>query len=113
MDDIKDKVKELIETIKKSDDYISYVSLMKAVSDDADITRLIEEIKSYQKQIVKLNSISSNVDCSYYDGLIKENLDNLNRYPIYVEFSHLQDELNTVFQIIKDTLENEINDITN
>lgn len=111
MNDIKEKVKELIEVIKNSDDYISYISLMKVVRDDDDIMKLIEEIKVYQKEIVKLNSI--NEDCSYYDGLIKENLDKLNRYPIYVEFSNLQDELNTSFQIIKDTLEKEINDITN
>lgn len=111
MKEINNKVDELIGLIKQSDNYQEYISLMKKMKDDDEITFLIKEIKDSQKKIVRLKS--NGEDYSSYDKLIKEDLDKLETFPIYVEFSYLQEKLNILFQTIKDELEKEINSITN
>ncbi|MDD6879089.1 MAG: YlbF family regulator [bacterium] len=74
---------------------------------DEDIMNLINEIKLFQKQIVR-NGNDSNLE-----DKINDNLTKLNNYPIYVRFDELQKELNSLFQTIKFSIEDCVNDITN
>lgn len=111
MNEISNKVGELVDLIKQSDDYQEYISLMNIMKEDKDINFLIKEIKDSQKKIMKLKSLGE--DYSSYDELIKKDFDRLGTFPIYVEFSSLQEKLNTSFQVIKESIEKEINSITN
>ena len=103
MNEISNKVGELVDLIKQSDDYQEYISLMNIMKEDKDINFLIKEIKDSQKKIMKLKSLGE--DYSSYDELIKKDLDRLGTFPIYVEFSSLQEKLNTSFQVIKESIE--------
>ena len=85
MKEISNKVGKLVDLIKQSDDYQEYISLMNIMKEDKDINSLIKEIKDSQKKIMKLKSLGE--DYSSYDELIKKDLDKLETFPIYVEFS--------------------------
>ncbi len=111
MNDIIKKVDELINLIKESKEYREYLNLKEILRKDEDITSLIEEIKKSQRNIVRLKQNGKSFEKE--EETINKNLDLLNNFPIYVEFSYLQKELNDEFQIIKDLLESEINKITN
>lgn len=111
MNDIIKKVDELINLIKESKEYKEYLNLKEILRKDEDITSLIEEIKKSQRNIVRLKQNGNSFEKE--EETINKNLDLLNSFPIYVEFSYLQKELNDEFQIIKDLLESEINKITN
>ena len=106
---ISNKVGELVDLIKQSEDYQEYISLMNIMKKDQDINSLIKEIKDSQKKIMKLKSLGE--DYSSYDELIKKDLDKLETFPIYVEFSSLQERLNTSFQVIKESIEKEARNI--
>ena len=54
MNEISNKVGELVDLIKQSDDYQEYISLMNIMKEDKDINFLIKEIKDSQKKIMKL-----------------------------------------------------------
>lgn len=111
MNNILDKIDELIDLIKNSSDYKKYILLKEKIEKDNDIMDLINLIKSKQKEIVKLKS--KKMDYSLEDKVIKESLDKLNSYPIYVEFNYIQEDLNILFQNIKNSIEKTINDIVN
>lgn len=108
---ILDKFGELIDIIKTSSDYKKYKSLQEIIKKDKEIMRLINEVKSCQKKIVKLKV--SGEDITKLENTISSNLEKLNNIPIYVEYSYLQDDLNELFQIIKNAIEKCLKDITN
>ena len=105
------KFGELIDIIKNSSDYKKYKSLQEIMKNDKEIMHLIDEVKSCQKQIVKLKV--SGDDITELETIISSNLEKLNNIPLYVEYSYLQADLNELFQIIKNTTEKCLEDITN
>lgn len=105
------KVDELIDIIKNSSDYKKYKSLQEIMKNDKEIMHLIDEVKSCQKKIVKLKA--SGDDITELETIISTNLEKLNNIPLYVEYSYLQADLNELFQIIKNTTEKCLEDITN
>lgn len=106
-----DKFDELIDLIKNSPDYKKYKTLEKIMKNDKEIMMLIEEVKCYQKQIVKLKVVGK--DTKELEEKIKIDLEKLENIPVYVEYNYLQTDLNELFQIIKNTIEKCLNDITN
>ena len=70
---------------------------------------LILDIKKCQKDIV--NKQYRNEDITALEEKIKNDLDELNSYPIYLEYSYLQEDLNNLFQSIRGILENYINKV--
>ena len=111
INNILDKFDELIDIIKNSSDYKKYKSLQEIMKNDKEIMNLIDEVKACQKQIVKLRI--SGDDITELESIISSNLEKLNNIPIYVEYSYLQADLNELFQIIKNTTEKCLEDITN
>lgn len=110
MNEIINKIDEIISIIESSNEYKRYLLLKEKTTFDKDIISVINNIKNLQKEIVKLQS--KGLDYSDQDKLIDDYLMKLNKYPIYVEFNYLQEDLNKIFQNIKKTIEYHINDIT-
>lgn len=112
MNDILDKVDELIEYIKTSDLYKKYQLIETQMNNNDYITQLILEIKKLQKQAVKAQ-FNNNPNVKELDEKINENIQKLNAIPLYSEYINTKEELNNIFLNIKNTIEIYINKKTN
>lgn len=110
IDSILEKSDELISAIKDSKDYKRYINLKEIIRKDEEIMGLIDEVKTYQKMIIKLNDVEQT---RLLEQKINEILEKLDTIPIYVEYNYLQTDLNEMFQIIKNTIEKCLYNITN
>ena len=97
------EVDKIIEYIKDTDDYKDYIYLKEKLSKNEKANNLINEIKNLQKDIVKLELESK--DITELDNKISNNLQELNKIPLYVEYTQKQEILNDVYQTIKNRLD--------
>ena len=111
LNDIKDEINSLVDYIKDSDKYKRYIIVRDKIHSNEEIMSKINKIKSLQKEIVKLEY--NKQDIKEKDKEIELLLEELNTYPIYVEYNYLVEDLNYEMKYIKDTLEEEINKIVN
>lgn len=100
---ILNEVDKIIEFIKESDDYKDYIYLKEKLSKHDKANNLINEIKKLQKEIVKLEV--NKQDTKELDNKIKEDLEELNKIPLYVDFIKKQEKLNDYYQTIKTRLD--------
>jgi len=100
---ILNEVDKIIEFIKESDDYKDYIYLKDKLSKHEKANDLINEIKTLQKQAVKLEV--NKMDTKELDNKIKDNLDKLNKIPLYRDFIDKQEVLNDYYQTIKERLD--------
>lgn len=101
------KVKELVKLIKETKDYQKYVDLKNKMKDSNEIMSLINKIKEEEKIIV--NKEYRKEDIKENNDNIKKMKDELMTYPIYNEYTYLQEDLNNMFQSIKSIIENSLN----
>lgn len=104
---MKDKMDELIETVKNDPLYQRYIIAKKSMQENEEIMALINKVKENQKSIVKAKS--KNEDVSLYEEEIVSLMNELEKYPVYQEYSYLQEDLNEMFQELKFLVENSIN----
>lgn len=97
------EVDKIIEYIKDTDDYKDYIYLKEKLSKNEKANNLINEIKNLQKDIVKLELESK--DITELDNKISNNLQELNKMPLYVEYTQKQEILNDIYQTIKNRLD--------
>lgn len=98
--EILNKVDEIIELINNSDDYKEYLKLKEIISNNEEITSLINKVKSLQKEIVH----------GYNKELeLQETLNTLNNHPIYREYNNKVIDINNQINLIETTLNNYIN----
>ena len=100
---ILNEVDKIIEFIKESDDYKDYIYLKDKLSKHEKANNLINEIKMLQKKIVKLEV--NKQDTKELDNKIKDNLNELNKIPLYRDFIDKQELLNDYYQTIKERLD--------
>ena len=100
---ILNEVDKIIEFIKESDDYKDYIYLKDKLSKHEEANNLINEIKKLQKQAVKQEV--NKMDTKELDNKIKDNLDKLNKIPLYRDFIDKQELLNDYYQTIKERLD--------
>lgn len=100
---ILNEVDKIIEFIKESDDYKDYIYLKDKLSKNERANNLINEIKKLQKQAVKQEV--NKMDTKELDNKIKDNLDKLNKIPLYRDFIDKQELLNDYYQTIKERLD--------
>ena len=100
---ILNEVDKIIEFIKESDDYKDYIYLKDKLSKHKEANNLINEIKKLQKQAVKQEV--NKMDTKELDNKIKDNLDKLNKIPLYRDFIDKQEVLNDYYQTIKERLD--------
>lgn len=108
---ILDKVDNLINFIKNSQEYKDYIFLSEKLSSNKKVNNYINQIKKLQKEIVKKEV--NHEDISKFEEEISFLLDELNKIPLYVEFTSKQEELNEIYQYIKNTLDQYFYNILN
>ena len=108
---ILNKMDEIIDIIKNSDEYKGYMEISNKMKNNKDIMTLIEEVKLLQKRLVKEKSLGN--DISNIDKEINNKLKHLEEYPIYLDYIYLQEDLNNSIGLVKTSVENYINNITN
>jgi len=100
---ILNEVENIVSFIKESDTYKDYIFLKEKLSNNETAMSLINEIKTIQKQLVKKEV--NNEDIKDLDNLIKEKEEELNRIPLYIEYINKQEQLNDLYQDIKQRLD--------
>ena len=108
---ILNKTDEIIDIIKNSKEYKKYIEVSNKMKEHKEIMTLIDEVKSLQKKLVKEKSL--NKDITSIDNEINKKIEKLEGYPIYLEYIYLQEDLNESIGLIKEGIENYINNITN
>ncbi len=101
------KLDELIELIKNNYNYKRYAELKEIMSSNKSIMSLMKEIKKLEQCIVKKEY--NKLDTNEEEKKLKLLKEELNSYPIYLEYSYLQEDLNNDFQNIKKIIEDSIN----
>ena len=101
--EILNEVDKIIDFIKETEEYKDYIYLKEKLSKNEKVNTLIKEIKDTQKKIVRLELEKK--DISQLEEKIKENLDVLNKIPLYVEFIDKQEKLNDMYQAVKERLD--------
>lgn len=98
MEELSKEIKDLTDYICNTSAYKKCISLKKQMDENDDLNKLIKEIKHLQQKYVK-NS---------YDEQIKKELDTkveiLNNIPIYVIYNRSLDEVNSMIDYVKDSL---------
>ena len=102
-----DKTNELVSLIKESNDYKRYLFLKEEMKKDKQLMELVNKIKKSEK--LRVNLEHKKEDISNIDKEINSLRKELNEYPIYQEYLYLQEDLNNLFQNIRNILETNIN----
>lgn len=101
--DILDQVDLIISSIKNSDTYKYFVEVSEKLEKNDKAISMIKEVKKLQKQVVKLEIEKK--DTSLMDEKISKLIAELDRIPLYNEYVNLQKELDDIFQMIKNKLD--------
>ena len=102
-----DKTNELVSLIKESNDYKRYLFLKEDMKKDKQLMGLVNKIKKSEK--LRVNLEHKKEDISNIEKEINSLRKELNEYPIYQEYLYLQEDLNNLFQNIRNILETNIN----
>ena len=105
---ILNKIDELIDILKSSEDYQRYIYLSNEMKKNNTIMSIINDIKKLEQKRVNLDYKKE--DTKEIDLEIESKKKELNEYPIYVEYNYLKVDLDNTFQSIKSILENNINE---
>ena len=93
-----EKLDKVINYILNSDEYKNCISIKKKMSENEELTSLINEVKELQKRYIKSN----------YDSNIKNELDNkndeLNSIPIYNIYNNNLNKVNEMIDYVQDEL---------
>lgn len=112
-DEILEEVDKLVSMIKNSDSYQKYESIKEKMKQNDEINQLITLYKNTQKQLVKATYEKRREEASSLERVLQQLEQKLNNYPIYVEYSILQEDLDQLFQQVKSSLENYFNESLN
>lgn len=104
---ILDKIDELVELVKNTEDYKRYSFLKKEMAKNNVLMNLINEIKKLEQNVVKKEYYHEDVTSLrlYLDNKKKELL----AYPSYQEYLYLQEDINNQLQNIRSILEDSFN----
>lgn len=110
-DNLLNCIDEVISIIENSDEYQKYQTISKKMNNNSEVMNLISSIKILQQHLVKEQSLGNNI--SEIDEEINKKLKLLEEYPIYLEYTYLQEDLNNSILLVKEKIENYINNLTN
>ncbi len=95
--EIIDKVEEIIKSIEDSSLYQKYLDLKKQIDNNKELTKLINEVKVLQKDIVHHVKKKEDLD---------KKMEELNSHPLYREYSNTLYEINNTFSIVESSINN-------
>lgn len=105
--EIEDKVIEINNLIKESDNYKKYLSLKEIIKNDKEINEYLD----YITRIKKL--LANNIDVQNNKILLEKYNNLLNNNPLYREYKNTLDEINNTYNIIETTINNYFKDKLN
>lgn len=108
---ILEKVDSLVKFIKESQEYKEYIYLSEKLSNNKKVQDYIKQIKVLQKEIVKKEFNKENI--MHLEEEIKTSLAELDKIPLYKEFIDKQEELNEIYQLVKQRLDEYFYNILN
>ena len=111
LSNVLEDVDDLVNYIKDSDNYKRYIEVRDKLKDNKEIMGMINEVKSLQKKIVRLEHDHKPIDKE--DKKINDILTKLEEYPIYNEYNYLIEDLNYELDYVKKTIEDVINKAVN
>lgn len=107
-EEILDKALELVKEIKNDKEYREYVTLRNKIKSNEEIMKIIENIKTLQKQYIK---------SAYLDDEIKVKLDKelseLEDIPLYKEYLLKEKKINNILISIKEGINVSFENILN
>lgn len=106
-DKILNKTDELIDLIKNNEDYKRYMYLHEEMKKNKEIMSLISKIKKLEQTVI--NKEYRKEDTSLEEQEISSLKKELLSYPTYQEYSYLMDDIDNMFQNIREILEKNIN----
>ena len=98
---VKNKVVELVEVIKTSELYQTYLMLSEKMENNTEIQSRIKQIKKWQKELVRKEASGDYSETKEYEEKIQELLNELQEYPLYLDFIEVQERLDTLFQKVR------------
>ena len=111
LSNVLDDVDNLTDYIKDSYKYKRYIEVRDKIKENNDIMKMINDIKSLQKKIVRLEHDHKSIEKE--DKEIDNLLSKLEEYPIYNEYNYLIEDLNYELDYVKKTIEENINKVVN
>ena len=106
--EILDKVQEIVDFIKETKEYKNYEQAKKLLEQDTYLNKLINDIKDYQKRIVRNPSNKEELECK-----IQETLEELNSSPLYTEYNYYLEEVNNMLIIFENKINKYFEDVFN
>lgn len=106
--DIENKILEIVNYIKETESYKNYLKAKELLSLEENLVNIIEDIKIYQKEIIKNPNKKEELE-----EKIKNNLNILSTEPLYIEYINNQEEVNNMLTILENKLNKYFFDIFN
>ena len=98
MENVNKAIDDLVSYITHTKEYERCISLKKQMSENEEITTLINKIKRLQKEYIRSN----------YDSKIKEELDlleeRINSIPVYHMYNDSLEKVNEMITFVKDSM---------
>lgn len=102
-DNILKQVDIIVDIIQNSKEYQDYLFLSNKLKQNKKANTLIKEIKRIQKEIVRKEVLKE--DTKELEKELTNLVNTLNQIPLYIEFIEIQKELNDIYQMIKEKLD--------
>lgn len=106
MNDINIKIDALFDELEETKLYKDYLKIKKQLQEDKDISKLINEIKRFQK-------IATNNKDESVENKLKSLYLKLESYPVYQSYLNIKEELENELLEIKENFELYFKDILN
>ena len=106
MEELNNRVDELIDYIRNSNEYQKCISLKKQMDENDYIKELVNKIKRLQKEYIKNNSIATRDEL---DRLTTE----LNEIPVYYIYNQNLERINQKINYVKDSLNDYFDELLN
>lgn len=101
--EILEKLDDIIKDIQENDTYQEYQFLFQKLLKHEKANILIKKVKSIQKEMIKKEMKKESI--SELEKEMNSILDELDLIPLYVEFVSKQQELNQIYQDVKEKLD--------
>ncbi len=101
-----EELNKIIDYITNTEEYKNTLKLKNQMSKNIELTNLIEEVKSLQKEYIKTNS--SNIKRKLDDKTLQ-----LEKYPIYISYNNNLEKVNQMIGYVNDELNDYFEKVVN